>query len=226
MATKRAAKRTTTRATKVPKKALKKAATRKTIAKTAAVKKAAKKSPARKATPRKVAAKKTTAKRAVAKKSAAKKTTVRKAATKKATAKKTAARKATAKKVTVKQVAATKTAKQASTRRVAGKAGQPAPKTADTKKRAGTAPRARTITPEQALANTRKLLEAKQEHDRQVQPWQKLDDGHGPAPQVGHESEEAAAKAEQLHAAESRVQAIQGSNSTQDRHNQGKRDNR
>jgi len=82
------------------------------------------------------------------------------------------------------------------------------------------------ITPEQALANTRKLLEAKQEHDRQVQPWQQLDGGHAPALSTGQESAEAAAKAEQLHAAESRVQAIQGSNSTQDRHNQGKRDNR
>ena len=104
-------------------------------------------------------------------------------------------------------------------------ASRPAPKVAGTKK-AGTTPKAQAITPEQALANTRKLLEAKQEHDRQVQPWQRLDDGHGPTPHAGHESEEAAAKAEQMHAAESRVQAIQGSISTQDRHNQGKRDNR
>jgi hypothetical protein len=114
----------------------------------------------------------------------------------------------------MKNAPAAKAAKNASTRRAAAA------------KQAGTPPKARAITPEQALANTRKLLEAKQEHDRQVQPWQQLDDGRGPAPHAGHQSEEAAAKAEQLHAAESRVQAIQGSISTQDRHNQGKRDNR
>jgi hypothetical protein len=84
----------------------------------------------------------------------------------------------------------------------------------------------RKITPEQALENTRRLLEAKHEHDRQPQPWQQLDDGHAPAPQAGHESVEVAAKAEELHAAESRLQGNHGSSSTQDRHNQGKRDNR
>src|SRR3546814_3909138 len=39
------------------------------------------------------------------------------------------------------------------------------------------AARPRRITPDQALENTRKLLEAKQEHDRQPPPWQQLDGG-------------------------------------------------
>nr|WP_231118134.1 hypothetical protein [Lysobacter silvisoli] len=82
------------------------------------------------------------------------------------------------------------------------------------------------ITPEQALANTRQLLEAKQERDRQPAAWQQLDPGHGQVPRDGPQSPSAAAKAEELHAGESRMQAIQGSIGTQDRHNQGKRDNR
>ena len=44
----------------------------------------------------------------------------------------------------------------------------------------------------------------------------------GPAPQ----STEAAGKALELHAGESRMKAIQGSAGTQDRRNQGKRDHR
>ncbi|MEG3158049.1 hypothetical protein ACKVMH_09185, partial [Lysobacter zhanggongensis] len=82
------------------------------------------------------------------------------------------------------------------------------------------------ITPEQALANTRELLEAKQRQARTTQPWQALDD-HAPvhAPE-GYQSASAAQHAEELHAAEARLQGIQGSISTQDRHNQGKRDNR
>ncbi|MBC7991126.1 MAG: hypothetical protein H7Y19_16300 [Luteimonas sp.] len=84
----------------------------------------------------------------------------------------------------------------------------------------------RKITPQQALANTRKLLKAKQAHDRQPQPWQTLDPEHGHVPQSGFQSPEAAQKAEELHAGESRMQAIQGSIGTQDRHAQGKRDSR
>nr|WP_254696116.1 hypothetical protein [Lysobacter enzymogenes] len=45
-----------------------------------------------------------------------------------------------------------------------------------------------------------------------------------PAP--GPQSESAAHKAGELHAAESRMDAIQGEIGSQDRHNQGKRDNR
>jgi hypothetical protein len=84
----------------------------------------------------------------------------------------------------------------------------------------------RTITPKQALANTRKLLEAKHAHDRQAPPWQAFDGQHSPAPQPGYQSAEAQARAEELHAAESRMEAIQGAIGTQDRHNQGKRDQR
>ena len=76
------------------------------------------------------------------------------------------------------------------------------------------------------MANTRALLEAKQEHDREPQPWQALDSERSHVPQPGFQSDEARAKAEELHAGESRMQAIQGSIGTQDRHNQGKRDSR
>ena len=86
--------------------------------------------------------------------------------------------------------------------------------------------RPRQITAEQALANTRALLEAKQEHDRQPPPWQALAEPHGHVEAAGFQSAEAAQKAQELHAAESRMQAIQGSISTTDRHNQGKRDHR
>ena len=81
-------------------------------------------------------------------------------------------------------------------------------------------------TPEQALARTKELLEQKQAHDREVQPWQLLDTQHGHAAESGFQSNEAVDKATELHAAESRMKAIQGSIGTQDRHNQGKRDSR
>lgn len=84
----------------------------------------------------------------------------------------------------------------------------------------------RRITPAQALANTRALLEAKQAHDRQPPPWQALDPQGGPLPQPGFQSDAARLKADELHAGESRLPAIQGSISTQDRHQQGKRDER
>ena len=84
----------------------------------------------------------------------------------------------------------------------------------------------RKITPQQALANTRELLEAKHEHDRQPQPWQALDPQQSHVANAGFQSPSAMEKAEELHAGESRQAAIQGSISTQDRHNQGKRDNR
>ena len=84
----------------------------------------------------------------------------------------------------------------------------------------------RKITPKQALANTRKLLEAKQAQARQPQPWQTLDPQREHVPQPGFQSDEAAAKANELHAGESRMASIHGSASTQDRRNQGKRDHR
>jgi len=85
----------------------------------------------------------------------------------------------------------------------------------------------RKITPKQALANTRKLLQAKHAHDRQPPPWQALDSHPGQLPHAaGFQSGEAQAKAEELHAGESRMEAIQGAIGSQDRHNQGKRDQR
>jgi hypothetical protein len=87
------------------------------------------------------------------------------------------------------------------------------------------------ITPEEALANTRELLEAKQARDREPPPWRALDAEHGqpirdqatPARDPEQEAE-ANMSAEKLHRAESRLDAIQGSVSQQDRHQQGRHD--
>jgi hypothetical protein len=76
------------------------------------------------------------------------------------------------------------------------------------------------------LARTKELLAQKQAHDREVQPWQQLDPQHTHVAEQGHQPIEAADKATELHAGESRMKVIQGSIGTQDRHNQGKRDNR
>jgi len=83
------------------------------------------------------------------------------------------------------------------------------------------------ITPGRALANTRALLEAKQQHDAEPKSWQALAGRaeHAP-PDGGFQSGIAAAKAEELHAGESRMTAIEGSISTRGRQNQGKRDHR
>ncbi|MGO4221933.1 hypothetical protein AB4Y64_08765 [Lysobacter sp. TAF61] len=99
----------------------------------------------------------------------------------------------------------------------------PVAKPAPTPRKRAAKPR---ITPEQALANTQELLAAKHERDHQPQPWQQFDPGHGHVPKPGFQSDSAAAKAGELHAAESRMEATQGSIGTQDRHNQGKRDSR
>jgi hypothetical protein len=89
----------------------------------------------------------------------------------------------------------------------------------------GAAPRR--ITPKQALANTRKLLQAKQAHDRQPPPWQALDSPPEQSPHAtGFQSAEAHARAAELHAGESRMEAIQGAVSSLDRIHQGKRDQR
>src|SRR3546814_15073024 len=108
--------------------------------------------------------------------------------------------------------------------RAAGTARKTAAK--ETVARRKPAARPRRITPEQALENTRKLLEAKQEHDRQPPPWQQLDGGHDVGDHGGYQSGEAAAKAAELHAAESRPPAHQGSIGTRGRHDPGKRANR
>ena len=80
---------------------------------------------------------------------------------------------------------------------------------------------------EQALENTRKLLEEKQAQARQAPAWQALDQhGGGKAPKPGFQSDEARVQADELHEAEVRLEGNQGSISTHDRHNQGKRDQR
>ncbi|MEN1971975.1 hypothetical protein WCE34_06450 [Luteimonas sp. MJ204] len=155
---------------------------------------------AKKATAKKATAKKATAKKAAVKKAAVKKATAKKAPAKKAPAKKAPAKKATAKKATAKKATAKKaTAKKATVKKVS---------------------------PERALANTRKLLEAKNQRDRSPQPWQSLDPVADHVPQPGYQSPQAASKAHDLHAGESRMASIHGSMSTTDRHNQGKRDGR
>ena len=80
---------------------------------------------------------------------------------------------------------------------------------------------------EQALANTRKLLQDKQAHARGTPAWQAFDHGSaGKSPGSGFQSDEAREQAEHLHEAESRLEGIHGASATHDRHNQGKRDNR
>lgn len=84
----------------------------------------------------------------------------------------------------------------------------------------------RKISPDQALAQTQQLLEQKQQHDRELQPWQLLDAPHALAAEQFLQSGDALLKANELHAAESRMKAIQGSSGTQDRRSQRVRDNR
>lgn len=87
-------------------------------------------------------------------------------------------------------------------------------------------PRKRKLTPEQALAQTHALLEAKHARDAESRPWQDAHDDPAAAGQPGFQSAGAARRALRLHAAEARIPAIQGSISTRDRINQGKRDHR
>ena len=82
------------------------------------------------------------------------------------------------------------------------------------------------MSPERALESTRRLLEEKQARARSPQPWQSLDPVVDHAPQPGYQSPQAASKARELHAGESRMASIHGSSSTRDRYNQGKRDHR
>ena len=184
----------------------------------------AKKAPARKAAAKKASAKKVAAKKVASKKVAAKKAAAKKAAAKKAAAKKAPAKKVAAKKASAKKVAATKTAakKVAARKAIAKKAAAgkaPARKPATRKA-------ARRVSPERALENTRRLLEEKQARARSPQPWQSLDPVADHVPQPGFQSPQAAGKARDLHAGESRMASIHGSSSTRDRYNQGKRDHR
>ncbi len=79
-------------------------------------------------------------------------------------------------------------------------------------------------TARQALVKTRKLLKDKQQRDTQTPAWQEINVDPGPAAHRGFQSGEARSKAQELHAGEIRLKPIQGSVSTRDRHNQGKRD--
>ncbi|MCJ0824601.1 hypothetical protein MQC88_01265 [Luteimonas sp. 50] len=126
------------------------------------------------------------------------------------------ARKAPARKAPAKKTVAAKTPPQPPAARSAGKSSG-----------SKTTAAPRKITPKQALANTRKLLEAKQAHDRQPPAWQALDRQPDQLPHAaGFQSAEAQDRAGELHAGESRMEAIQGAISTRDRHDQGKRDQR
>lgn len=137
-------------------------------------------------------------------------------------AEKTSARKAATKKTTRKapKKPAKKTAKKAAKKKVAKKAvGKAAGK-------AGSKKAARRVTPKQALRSTRKVLEAKQAEARQPKPWQDIGGHAGQVSGDGFQSGAAAKRAADLHAAESRLQAIHGSVGTRDRINQGKRDSK
>lgn len=111
------------------------------------------------------------------------------------------------------QAAAAKKAARPATRRAA----RPAKRAAR-----ATAP----VTPRRALTKTRKLLEAKQARDREPPSWPARGGRRSETPQPGYQSAAAARKAQELHAAESRMASIHGSISTRDRHGQGKRDHR
>lgn len=179
---------------------------------------------AKKAPARKVAAKKASAKKVAAKKVAAKKFAAKKVAAKKVVAKKAPAKKVAAKKASAKKVAATKTAakKVAARKAIAKKA----PVGKAPARKPATRKAARRVSPERALENTRRLLEEKQARARSPQPWQSLDPVADHVPQPGFQSPQAASKARELHAGESRMASIHGSSSTRDRYNQGKRDHR
>ena len=84
---------------------------------------------------------------------------------------------------------------------------------------------AKKITPRKALSYTRRLLEARQQQARETPPWQQIGTA-GAQGHDGYQSPEARAKANDLHAGESRMEGIHGSISTHDRHDQGRRDNK
>lgn len=126
-----------------------------------------------------------------------------------------------------KKALAKATAKKATARKstAARKAGGARVATASVRLPEG-ATRPRRVSPTQALQNTRELLAAKQERDRTPQAWQSLDPAAPHVPQAGYQSPDAAAKAQDLHAAESRMASIHGSMARRDRRKQGQRDHR
>src|SRR5690554_6181855 len=132
--------------------------------------------------------------KAALKKAPAKKATkkIARKVVKKAT-KKTAAKKAVAKKAATrvaKKQPAAKTPRKTATKKTAKKAAKPAQKAAK-KPASGKAPARRTaarrrVSPEKALENTRRLLEAKHERDRTAQSWQSLDPSADHVPDPGY----------------------------------------
>lgn len=81
------------------------------------------------------------------------------------------------------------------------------------------------ITPEQALENTRELLQEKHDRDEQPKPWQEGASSPREGAE-GYQSHGAAERAQELHEGEMRLQANGGSVGTHDRKNQAKRDKR
>lgn len=147
------------------------------------------------------------------------------------------------KRTTVRTAARGKTAtKPSSTKQAARRGGEDKPPRGSATKRAGArkatsaktsagkparkVARKRHITQEQALAQTRALLEAKQARELEPRPWEATPGSEPDASTPGYQSDSAARRAKRLHAAEARIPAIQGSISTRDRINQGKRDHR
>ncbi|MDO5505986.1 MAG: hypothetical protein Q4F49_06820, partial [Pseudoxanthomonas suwonensis] len=82
------------------------------------------------------------------------------------------------------------------------------------------------ITPKKALANTRKLLQAKQEQARQGGQWPSANPGSGQVDAAGYQSDHAQAQAEKLHEAEMHRPAQLSNISSRDRQMQSKRDRR
>ena len=114
---------------------------------------------------------------------------------------------------------------QAATKAAVGKKSAGKSTDSGAKKKTGAAPRK--ISPRQALKNTRALLEAKHERDRNPPPWQALGaTHHTTVPHAGFQSDEARDQAVELHKGEMDLDAIQGNVSSRDRGKQGKRDNR
>ena len=216
MATKKAAKKTGARGTAA--KQVARRASGRATAKSA--KKAATKQPVARKAVKKTAAKKPVPRKAATKQSVAKKPAVRKAATKRSAAKKPVARKVAK---TAKTASATKATRKTTTRARPSTPKGPAPQRST---REASNKRSDGISREQALANTRELLAAKQQREQESPPWQTFDQGDGAAPQSGFQSDEARVKADQLHEDEMRLQGNQGSISSSGRRRQGKRDSR
>lgn len=207
------------------------AAARKTATKAGAKKTAAKKAAGKKTAAKKIAANKTATKKPAAKKASPRKpatsaSATRETAPEKAKTGKTGPGQAVAKKAPAKRAAARsgdakKSGSGAATGKKPGAEATAGARTSKRVKKASKAP----ISPDQALANTRALLEAKKRHDREGPAWQHLDGAASPA--AGrYQSPEARSRAEELHAGESRMTAIEGSISTRERKNQAKRDKR